>query len=135
MLALCVTGFTGILPFAVLRAIKGDLLLAAVDSALVIGVLMIGMYVWSTRRVRIPGFILTMFYMLGMVTVVGAVTILLPAAANTLWSWSTSSVAWEYKTTPSLPGHMRSVSRRVLAAKKCTSRILPLCATARLRNR
>ncbi len=70
LLALCVTGFTGILPFAVLRLVNGDLLLALIDTLLVIGVFMIGLYVWNKRRVRVPGFVLTVFYMLGMIAVV-----------------------------------------------------------------
>ena len=70
LLALCVTGFAGIAPFAVLRVVNGDLWLAAVDLALVIGVLLIGLYVWSTRRVRAPGIALTAFYLLGMAAAV-----------------------------------------------------------------
>lgn len=70
LLALCVTGFTGILPFAVLRLINGDMLLAVIDSILVVGVALIGVFVWNTQKVRLPGFILTMFYMFGMVAAV-----------------------------------------------------------------
>ncbi len=70
LLALCVIGFTGIFPFAVLRAVSGDMVLAVIDTALVIGVFLIGTYVWKTRNVRVPGIVLTLFYMLGMVAVV-----------------------------------------------------------------
>ena len=70
LLALCVTGFVGILPFAVLRLLAGNLLLATIDVGLLIGVSLIASYVWVTRHVRLPGIVLTLFYQSGMVAVI-----------------------------------------------------------------
>ena len=72
LLALCVTGFSGIFPFAIYRIMNAQWLLGAIDSTLLIGVLFIGIYVWVTRNVRIPSCILTFFYMSGMIAVIYA---------------------------------------------------------------
>lgn len=70
MLALCVAGASGIAPFAVLRLIRAEWLLAAVDIGLVLGVAVLGTFVWVTRRVRVASLILTVFYMCGVVLVI-----------------------------------------------------------------
>lgn len=72
LLTLCATGFAGILPFAILRVVSGDMLLAAIDATLVIGVLLIGVHVWNTRNVRLPSIVLTVFYLTGVVAAVYA---------------------------------------------------------------
>ncbi len=72
LLTFCATGFAGILPFVILRIVSGDLLLAAIDATLVVGVLLIGMHVWSTRKVRLPSLVLTVFYLSGVVAAVYA---------------------------------------------------------------
>ena len=89
LLTLCVAGFAGIFPFAVLRLVQGDVLLAAIDSALVLGVLIIGLYVWRERKVRFPGIVLTVFYMSGMVAVVHA-----SDAALVFWAFPTMTAAY-----------------------------------------
>ena len=62
LLTLCATGFAGILPFAVMRIVSGDILLAVIDATLVVGVMLIGLHVWNTRKVRLPSLVLTVFY-------------------------------------------------------------------------
>ena len=70
LLALCVTGFLGIFPFAVYRVINAQWILGIIDTVLLIGVFFIGLYVWVTRDLRVPSITLTLFYMCGMVAVV-----------------------------------------------------------------
>lgn len=89
LITLCVAGVTGIFPFALLRILKGDALLAAIDSALVAGVFLIGLHVWRTREVRFPGIMLTLFYMSGMVAVV-----YVSDAALVYWAFPTMTAAY-----------------------------------------
>ena len=70
LLALCATGFAGVSPFAIMRIVNGDVLLAIIDSTLVFGVVAIGLHVWFTRNVRMPGLVLTVFYMTGLIAAV-----------------------------------------------------------------
>ena len=72
LLTLCATGFAGILPFAVMRIVSGDILLAVIDATLVVGVMLIGLHVWNTRKVRLPSLVLTVFYLSGVVAAVYA---------------------------------------------------------------
>ncbi len=65
LLALCAAGIVGITPFAILRLIQQQWLLALIDVVLVAGVIMLGLHVWHSRKVRIPSIILTLFYMSG----------------------------------------------------------------------
>ena len=70
LLALCVAGILGIFPFVIIRILRSELLNAALDGTLVLGVIAIGLYVWKTRSVRVPSIILTIFYLFGMVAIV-----------------------------------------------------------------
>ena len=72
LLALCAAGIVGISPFAILRIIQQQWLLALIDLVLVAGVVMVGLHVWRSRRVRIPSIILTLFYMSGTILAIYA---------------------------------------------------------------
>lgn len=69
LLALCVAGALGIMPFAVFRFMLGDWLIGLIDSLIVLMVVWIGYYVWSTGSARVPSIILTLSYLSGMVAV------------------------------------------------------------------
>lgn len=68
---------------------QGQMLLAAIDTAIVIGVIGIGLHVWVTRQVRVTGILLTVFYMCGMVTAVYA-----SDAALIYWAFPTTTAAY-----------------------------------------
>ena len=68
---------------------QGQMLLAAIDSAIVIGVIGIGLHVLLTRQVRITGILLTVFYMCGMVAAVYA-----SDAALIYWAFPTTTAAY-----------------------------------------
>lgn len=68
---------------------QGQMLLAATDTAIVIGVIGIGLHVWVTRQVRVTGILLTVFYMCGMVAAVYA-----SDAALIYWAFPTTTAAY-----------------------------------------
>lgn len=55
-----------ILPFGIIRLIQHNWLLAAVDLAIVLGMVTMWIFVWRTRKVRFASIIVTVFYSLGM---------------------------------------------------------------------
>lgn len=89
VLALCVTGFLGILPFAIFRLAQAEWLLGFIDILLLSGVFLIGYYVWATRITRAPSIILTLFYMTGMVTV-----IYIKGPSLLYWAYPTMAAAY-----------------------------------------
>jgi len=89
LISLCIAGILGISPFAGWRFMQGQMLLAAIDSAIVIGVIGIGLHVLLTRQVRITGILLTVFYMCGMVAAVYA-----SDAALIYWAFPTTTAAY-----------------------------------------
>lgn len=68
---------------------QGQMLLAAIDTAIVIGVIGIGLHVWVTRQVRVTGILLTVFYMCGMVAAVYA-----SDAALIYWAFPTTTAVY-----------------------------------------
>ncbi len=66
LLMLCGLGIPSILPFAIIRLLQHNWKLAAVDLAIVLGMMVIWVYVWKTRRVRMASIIVTVFYSFGM---------------------------------------------------------------------
>lgn len=68
---------------------QGQMLLAAIDTAIVIGVIGIGLHVLLTRKVRVTGILLTVFYMCGMVSAVYA-----SDAALIYWAFPTTTAAY-----------------------------------------
>ncbi len=69
-MTLCGVGILGITPFAILRFAQQQWLLGAIDAALVVGVFVIGLHVWKTRKVRMPSIVLTIFYISGTITAI-----------------------------------------------------------------
>lgn len=61
-LLLCVVAVVGILPFAVIRLLRGELVMAAVDVVLVAGISGLGGYAWLTGSSRTPLAVLALFY-------------------------------------------------------------------------
>ena len=70
LLAFCVTSFLGIFPFVVYRIMNAEWLLGIINTTILIGVFIIGLYVWITRDLRLPSIALTLLYMSGMVAVI-----------------------------------------------------------------
>lgn len=69
LLALCLAGALGIIPFALYRFSQGDWIIGVIDSLIVMMVVAIGYHVWSSGKVRVASIILTFSYMTGMVAV------------------------------------------------------------------
>ncbi|NNF95643.1 MAG: GGDEF domain-containing protein [Halobacteria archaeon] len=69
-MTLCTAGAVAITPFAVIRFFRSEWLMGSIDIVLILGISLVGLFVWWTRRVRTPGIILTIFILSGMVTIV-----------------------------------------------------------------
>lgn len=59
LLAVPMIGMIAILPFMVLRFIRSQWLMCAVDAAIVLSFGLVALYVWKTRKIRIPSIVLT----------------------------------------------------------------------------
>lgn len=55
-LVLSTAGALGILPFAVIRFMNGEWLMAAIDAIVVVGLVVLGTYVYKTRRVTFANY-------------------------------------------------------------------------------
>lgn len=55
-----------ILPFGIIRMMQRNWALAAVDMAIVAGMIAVLTFVWVTRRVRLGSIVITIFYSIGM---------------------------------------------------------------------
>jgi len=89
LLALCLAGTIGIFPFAIYRYINSQWLLSSIDAVLVLGVVVIGVYVWKSRKIRSASIVLTLFYMIGMVAV-----IYVEGPALIYWTYPTMTAAY-----------------------------------------
>jgi len=69
-LILSAAGGLGVLPFAILRFIQQQWLAAAIDTIIVVGFLVLGAYVYRTRRVRVASIAITVLCMGGVLTTV-----------------------------------------------------------------
>jgi len=89
LLALCVLGVLGIFPFSVVRYMRGQWLAGTIDAVLVVGVIVIGLFVWKTRRSRLASIILTLFYTCGMV-----ITVYVSGVGLIYWAFPTMTAAY-----------------------------------------
>ena len=89
MLALCLAGVAGVAPFAVIRYLNAQWLAGTVDAVLVIGVIVLGLYVWKTRLIRVASVILTLFYMSAVV-----MAIYVSGPLLTYWAFPTMMAAY-----------------------------------------
>ncbi len=69
-LLLSITGGLGVFPFAVLRYMQGEWTAAIIDTIIVVGFLILGIYVYRTRRVRIASIALSILCMGGVIATV-----------------------------------------------------------------
>ena len=63
-------GAISIFPFAVIRFMQGEFIVGLVDSILVLGMLLLGTYVYITHKTKIASLVLTVFALAGMTFVV-----------------------------------------------------------------
>jgi len=69
-ITLSASGALAIIPFAAIRFFRGELLMGCIDIFLILGISSISLFVWWTRQVRIPGIVLTIFILSGLVTII-----------------------------------------------------------------
>jgi len=69
-LLLSIAGGVGVLPFAVLRYMQGQWIAAIVDTVIVVGFLILGIYVYRTRRVRFASIALSILCIGGVIATV-----------------------------------------------------------------
>ena len=69
-LILSAAGALGVLPFTVIRYMQGEWIAAVVDSAIVIGFISLGIYVFRTKRVRFASLAISFFCMSGVLSTV-----------------------------------------------------------------
>ena len=72
-----------------MRYMKAQWLAGTIDAVLVVGVIVIGLYVWKTRRIRLASVTLTLFYMSGMVA-----TIYVSGPVLIYWAFPTMTAAY-----------------------------------------
>ncbi len=88
-ITLSAAGALAIIPFATIRFFRGDLLMGWIDIFLILGISSISLFVWWTRQVRIPGVVLTIFILSGLITV-----IYVGGASLVHWAYPTMVVAF-----------------------------------------
>lgn len=64
-LILSIAGACGVAPFAVVRWVTGDWPIALIDTIIVAGFIVLGTYIYRTRRVRLASVLLTMLCVVG----------------------------------------------------------------------
>ena len=69
-MTLCAAGALAIIPFSTIRFFRGEWLMGTIDIILILGISLVGLFVWLTRQVRIAGIVLTIFILSGLVTIV-----------------------------------------------------------------
>ena len=69
LLLLGAVAVLGVLPFAVIRFVQGNLVAAIIDLALVLGIAGLVTYALRTKKTRIPSFIIAIFISAGVVTI------------------------------------------------------------------
>lgn len=69
-LLLSITGGLGVFPFAVLRYLQGEWTAAIIDTIIIGGFLVLGIYVYRTRRVRLASIALSVLCMGGVIATV-----------------------------------------------------------------
>ncbi len=69
-LILSAVGALGVLPFAIIRYVQGEWVAAIVDTAIVVGFVTLGTYVYRTRRVRFASIAISFFCLAGVLTTV-----------------------------------------------------------------
>lgn len=70
LLTICACATLSIAPFAVIRLLGQEWLLAGIDSFLVMATISLGLFVWQKRKVRLASFLLAVFCMAGLIAVV-----------------------------------------------------------------
>lgn len=70
LLTICACTTFAIAPFAVIRLLGQEWLLAGIDSFLVMATISLGLFVWQKRKVRLASFLLAVFCMAGLIAVV-----------------------------------------------------------------
>lgn len=69
-LLLSAAGALGVTPFAVMRWMTGDWLIAVIDTTIVAGFIVLGTYVYRTRRVRVASIAISVLCVIGAVATV-----------------------------------------------------------------
>lgn len=70
LLILSAFAFITILPFFYFRWVEGDMVMAAIDAALVVGTAAFFVFVFYTRKIKTAKFILSIFFSVAIVTIV-----------------------------------------------------------------
>lgn len=80
ILVLAGVGALAVLPFAVIRLWQQDWAIAAVDSIVSSAFIAIFVYVWNTEKTTIPGFVISIFFLL-----TATLTVVLKGPQNIAW--------------------------------------------------
>ncbi len=70
---LSVTGAAAVAPFAVIRYLNGEFLVAILDAVLVVGLLSLGIMVYRTRRIRLASIAISILCAVGVVATVSVI--------------------------------------------------------------
>jgi diguanylate cyclase (GGDEF)-like protein len=108
LMLLCALSIPSILPFGVYRLLQGSWASAAVDMALVIGMLAVIVHVWRTGRYQAASIGVTIFYSAGML-----VTVYLRGVALVYWVYPTMIAAY-FVLRPTLALAINSVGLAAL---------------------
>ncbi len=69
-LILSASGALGVFPFMVLRYMQGEWVAAIIDTAIVIGFLCLGVYVYRTRKIEVASIAISIFCIIGVLSTV-----------------------------------------------------------------
>ncbi len=89
LLMLCSLSIPSILPFGVYRLFQHNWISAIVDLLIVSGILCVMIFVWRTRRIRVAGIVVTVFYSMGML-----VSVYLKGQPLVYWAYPTMIAAF-----------------------------------------
>ncbi|WP_343729801.1 GGDEF domain-containing protein [Duganella sp.] len=89
LMMLCALSIPSILPFGIYRLLQGSWASAAVDMALVIGMMAVIVHVWRTGRYQVASLGVTIFYSAGML-----VTVYLRGISLVYWVYPTMIAAY-----------------------------------------
>ena len=81
-LLLAIAGSLAILPFAILRFLNGEYLIALLDGLIIVGMIALGAFVYRTRRIRLASIILSLLCAASLVA--------------TIYTIGTQQILWAY---------------------------------------
>jgi len=88
-LLLCAASTLGILPFAIMRLVQGDWIMAIIDSLIVLSMALLGIFVFRTHKVRLASIYIAVLCVVG-----ALVTVYIKGPMQVFWTYPATMVAF-----------------------------------------